>query len=384
MRSTYLHADLVTCQSPKHEGHPCGDVVECLRTPEGCTFIVSDGIGSGVRANLYAQFVLSRVLQRVRLGHSLRQAFSDAVKTLEENRGKEMPWAAFAAVRIMPDGNATVLSYEMPAAILIARRHAHLLPHQRVTSGRAIVTQSRCCLVPGDSLLVMSDGITQAGIGRRLADGWTAEGVVRELNLQLSRGVGVSELPALLHRKARELDGAAAGDDATVVMAACRAGTIASILTGPPADQGLDGEVVRTFVEDDAIHIVCGGTTAGIVGREMGVPVKVVPPPRAGYTPPRYEIQGIDLATEGAICLNQLYNVLELPSARFEEQNAVTELHDILHRADRIRITAGTAANVGGDSIMFRQQGILTRSRIIPLLAERLRAAGKLVEVNWV
>jgi hypothetical protein len=53
-----------------------------------------------------------------------------------------------------------------------------------------------------------------------------------------------------------------------------------------------------------------------------------------------------------------------------------------LQIADRVNITLGGAKNHASGDITFRQRGILTRQRIVPLIAQRLRAAGKLVVVE--
>ena len=381
---TYLHIDLTTVQSPKHEGQPCGDVVECVRGSDGTTFVLADGVGHGVRANLGANFVTARLLEKLRTGASLRQSFSDVIETLETNRSNDLPWAAFTLVRVAPHGDATVLSYESPPPLLVSRRHAHILPQRSLAAEHSLITQANCTLVPGDALLIMSDGVTQAGLGRTYTLGWGIEGVCREANMLLGSRVEPEELPARLHAKAGEIDGAQRGDDTTAVLAACREGVVVNIFTGPPVDLARDGEVVREFMLEEGYKVVCGGTTAGVVARELEVEAKVDRDSLHPYTPPRYEIEGIDLSTEGAICLNQLYNIFDDPQPLFEERTAVSDLYDLLQRADRVRIIAGRAANAAGNTMQFRQQGILSRPQIVPLLAKKLEAAGKLVEVEWV
>ena len=101
--------------------------------------------------------------------------------------------------------------------------------------------------------------------------------------------------------------------------------------------------------------------------------------PQSLVAPPRYEIPGIDLVTEGAVTLNQVFNVLDEDMAEFTEDSGVTELCALLHVADRVNITAGGAKNQASGDISFRQCGILTRAHILPLIAEKLRADGKLV-----
>ena len=165
---TYLHVDIIVTQQSKRAGQPCGDVVEWMRTVEGTTLAIADGIGSGIKARLAAQFALSRLMEKIRSGSSPRQAFFDIVQTMEANRGKDTPWAAFTLVRVLPEGNAAILSYEMPPPALLARRNASVLDQQSLSSGTALISQATCDLGPGDGLLLVSDGITQAGIGNGL------------------------------------------------------------------------------------------------------------------------------------------------------------------------------------------------------------------------
>jgi len=42
----------------------------------------------------------------------------------------------------------------------------------------------------------------------------------------------------------------------------------------------------------------------------------------------------------------------------------------------------GGAPNLGGDHISFRQQGVLPRGKIVPLLADALRKMDKLVVIE--
>jgi hypothetical protein len=76
--------------------------------------------------------------------------------------------------------------------------------------------------------------------------------------------------------------------------------------------------------------------------------------------------------------------VLDEDLANFTEDSGVTELCALLQVADRVNIMAGGAKNKASGDISFRQCGILTRDHIVPLIAEKLRAAGKLVVVEHV
>lgn len=383
MSEGYVHVEIVAAQSSKKAGAPCGDLFACDRTPATTNLVCADGIGSGVRARIAAQLCASRLLELLKLDFSLRRAFASVADTMQRNRDPQRPFAAFSVARVLNDGMATVLSYEAPPPILISRGHASSLPARPLELPGALAAESSCWLEPGDGLLLTSDGITQAGMGRAMPYGWQTEGVVRFVNHSLTGGAALSEIAACVHREALRLS-PRAGDDATAVLAHCRRGQIVNLFTGTPAQKGSDYEVVRRFLQSDGIKVVCGGTTAALVARMLGRPVDVEQEAASLVAPPRYEIEGIDLVTEGAVTLNQVYNLLDEPLDRLIEDSGVTELCVLLQVADRVNIVLGGARNRAAGDIAFRQQGILDREQIVPLLAARLRAAGKLVVLERV
>jgi len=379
MAQKYLHVDIDIRQTPKRANGPCGDVVAQQRTELATDIILCDGIGSGMRAYIAATMHVSRLLCLLREGFSLRQAFSSLVGTLEKWRDPSQPYAAVSLARILNDGEATVLTYDAPSPVLVGRDSATVLPGRPLVVGQAIARQSSCFLTAGEGLLVFSDGITQAGIGNGFVEGWTSGGVAEYAGRQFSRFGDLARMAEAVHDEARRLDGNVLRDDVTVVLAHCRHGNTLNILTGPPVDRRADEAVVRRFLSQDGAKVVCGATTAAIVARALGRKLTVEPVPASLIAPPKYDLHGIDLVTEGAVTLNQLCNVLDLPAEEFEEVNPVTELTDLLNRADRVHLMVGRGANPANESLGFKQQGILRRDRVGPLLVEKLRARGKLV-----
>lgn len=381
---TYIHIDLESVQSPKQPGNPCGDVVLHERTAAWTTLILADGIGSGVKANLAAVMCGSRLMEMLRRGFSVREAFSSLVKTMNESRDPSLPFACFCVARVLNDGEATVLSYEMPPPLLVSPRHASVLPHRTFTLQSAILGEAACHLESGEGLMLVSDGITQAGLGAGLRDGWTIEGAADYVNSLLGEGVVLPALPLAVHDQARRLWRSAGGDDCTAVLGLSRKGVILNVMTGPPAETRDDDAQVARFLAQEGWHVVCGATTAKLVARYLGREVKVVQDVESLLAPPRYEIDGVHLVTEGAVTLNQVYNILGEDPSRYEEDSGVTQLCTLLAIADRVNFFVGTADNPANASIAYRQQGILGRAKIVPLIADRLRAEGKLVVVERV
>jgi hypothetical protein len=68
--------------------------------------------------------------------------------------------------------------------------------------------------------------------------------------------------------------------------------------------------MVETFMAGDAYRIVCGGTSAMIVSRELNLPLVPTLDFEDPEIPPIAHIQGIDLVTEGVITLNRAASLL--------------------------------------------------------------------------
>jgi len=382
MAMEYLHVEVNTFASPKRPGQPSGDVVRVARSPGWTTVICCDGMGSGIRANVAATLHTSRLLELEKQGVSLRDAFARVVGTIHEDRGKTPMYAAMAVARILHSGEATILTYDMPAPMLAGTMHASLLPQRLFHADAALLGESNCHLGNGEGLCIVSDGITQAGLGTCFPDGWGSEQSTRFLDSLLARKTPIESLPDELGARARHFWGDRLGDDCTVVLAHCRPGQQLSILTGPPSHPSADREFVSRFLATPGCKVVCGATTAKIVARHLGKDVEMDQDESTLVAPPSYRIDGIDLVTEGAITLTQVYNIFEEDPSRYEEWSGVTQLCDLLRAADRIHFFVGTASNPGNHSIAFQQKGILPRTRTVPLIRERLTKAGKLVVLD--
>lgn len=379
----HLYVEIESKQSSKSGRNACGDVVCWERTPSATTIVCADGIGSGIKANIAATMCAARLMELIRSGFSLREAFARVVRTMNGQRSPEKPYSVFTVARILNGGDTTILSYEMPAPIYVGQRQASVL-HQRILElDQMLLGEAVCHLEPGEGLLIVSDGISQAGMGQGLGMGWGIEGVAQFATESLSRGVSQAQLPLAIHDQARLYWRRSAGDDCTCVVGSCRWGRSVHVLTGPPALPELDADLIRRFLSAEGYKVVCGATTAKLVAKALQSFVEIDPEDQSMVAPPKYVIEGIDLVTEGAVTLNQVYNIIEEDPSNFGEKSGVTELCELLQKADRVDFYVGTAMNPANANIAFRQKGILHRTAIVPLLAGKLEKAGKLVVVKY-
>ncbi len=378
----YIHVEIDVAQAAKKAGGICGDAVKSFRTPEATVILLTDGIGSGIKANIYANMACSRLEKLLEARFSLRRAFSSLVKTMHEARGTDMPYAVFSVVRILNNGEATILAYEMPEAIFVGRHSATVLQRRNFTLEREVISESNLFLEPGEGLILFSDGITLAGIGGKTRLGWNTSEVCRFVNDSLVSGDKKKQLYQKIQQRALNLWGDPCGDDCTVVGAFCRVGKVVNIFTGPPASSNDDQKVVESFLALPGVKIVCGATTAQIVARHLKKELRLNTSDTSMISPPGYSIDGIELVTEGAVTLNQLYNILDADPNYFESDSSVTRFYDTIFDADRINFIVGVTQNIGHTDIAFRQQGIIPRLKIVELLAEKLAIEGRLIDIK--
>lgn len=384
MAMGYLHVEVIGKQLSKTAGKVCGDVYTHYRDKTSTIVILSDGLGSGIKANIAATMCVTRIKELIKSGYSVRHAFTNLVETMEHARKNDLPYAVFSVARILNDGVATVLTYEMPDPIFISKKYSSILKQRTHTVNNSIIGEAGCYLNPNEGILLMSDGITQSGIGRYYKEGWGSKGVVTFINDFLINGNSKKVLAQQVLSEALTNWKDKLGDDLTTVFINSRRGRVINLFTGPPVDKKKDSIITEKFMNQDGIRIVCGASTAKIVAREINKELNVNDNYASPITPPSYEIEGINLVTEGAVTLTQLYNVWDEDPTLLDKNNPVTELRNLLDVADKVNIFLGLSDNPADDDISFKQTGILSRKVIIPLLAERLEKEGKLVVLEEV
>ncbi len=92
----------------------CGDAYMCERMVNGTAFILCDGIGSGVYANIAAITCVNRMMEMIRRGMSVRMASETVASSMHGARKQDIPFSAFSAAMILPDGQFIVYTYEAP------------------------------------------------------------------------------------------------------------------------------------------------------------------------------------------------------------------------------------------------------------------------------
>lgn len=375
--------DCVAAQVPKKGMTVCGDVYKCEKNEGGTLFVLCDGIGSGVYANIAAIGCAERIVELFNRGVSLNKVAQMIASSMHAARTKDIPFSAFTAVRILPDGQFKLYTYESPAPVYVSRGLIKVLTPRYFTAGYEAVGECEGKLQKGDSLFVFSDGVTHAGLGNGFKMGIEEKGLSEYIKKLIENREKLHIFPQKVLEMCKNVSGGNYDDDITFALINCRTAKKTTILSGPPSHREKDSEYVNKFMSATGAKVICGSTTTDIVARELGRQVQLIDAKRTFDSPPEYFIEGIDITAEGAITLNQVYNILgEMPES-LGDLNVVERLCKLLLSSDVVEFMSGEALNDAHTMLTFKQLGIRPRKATIELIAEKLKEMGKLVSIKY-
>ncbi len=333
----------------------CGDCVEVTTTPTSLVVVLSDGLGSGVKANILATLTSRIAAVMFREGATAEEVLETLAETLPECRERHLAYATFAMLKVDRGRDAYLVEYDCPPLILVrGGQVVDLTLAERTVSGR-LIREARFRLQKGDYMVLVSDGYIHAGVGGLYRLGWGWENIATAVRRWAGTGGDAYELAQALKRTCLKLYDGKPGDDATAVAMRVREAVRATVWTGPPADPARDAEAVNRLMAAEGLKVICGGTTAQIAARVLGrrLEVEWLPPSKRKdrpkrRTPPPARLEGVDLVTEGIITLGMAVELLEQARTAQDlprDDEAATRLAHILLAADEIHFLVGTALN---------------------------------------
>ena len=133
-----------------------------------------------------------------------------------------------------------------------------------------------------------------------------------------------------------------------------------SILTGLSKDKVKDKNICIAFSKSVGKKAICGTTTMKVYCTQLNLKPKIIFTNTETLPVAKYTIEGIFLATEGVITLNECYR--KLKGEHVENQDSII-LAELLKKENEIAFIIGTAQNQ--DVIFYRKNNLLPRDEII-------------------
>jgi hypothetical protein len=376
--------DVAVRQFSKKGEDACGDAVKVSNTADSTIIVVSDGLGSGVKANVLATMTVELATGLFKGNLSLLEIVETLIATLPVCKWRNIAYSTFSIARIYDTGHLTVAEYDSPPLIYIpaSENHPQLAESTECTLLGKTIRESRFRLNPNDMIMIYSDGIVYAGVGEGLPMGWQEEGILDYLAKTVPTLDGdVQQLANCVADTALDFWHNRPGDDGTVLCAKYRKAQHATVLTGPPTDPTLVPKMLRDFMAKEGKKIVCGGTTSHLVADYLGKELVLDERYLDTGLPPIASLPGIDLVTEGILTLSRATEYLSKgrPKDHFD---AATALLDELESVDGILFMVGTARNPAHQNTGL-PDSIFLRRTVVENLAKQLEARGKETELVY-
>jgi len=341
-------------QCRKHGQRVCGDAGRTLKIPETSRVIavLSDGLGSGVKAAILSTMTAAMACRFCASGLDMLRSAETMISVLPVCRVRGISYATFTILDCFARGTSRVIELDNPSFLWIrggtlaeARSEWRAAPRwqNRRLRFSELETQAE------DRIVVFSDGISQAGLStERYPLGWRWEGC-RDYALEQVRAnprISARQLAAniltaaLVREPARQ-----AQDDMTVGVVYFRQPRRLMLLTGPPYARERDGEYAHLIDTFPGRRVICGGTTAAIVARELGRELHVMMGKMDPELPPPCRLEGVDLVTEGILTLTRALRTLEGDGPPPPPDSPAARLVELLLDSDMIDFVVGTRIN---------------------------------------
>ncbi|MDR0524976.1 MAG: serine/threonine-protein phosphatase [Spirochaetaceae bacterium] len=343
----------------KGESAP-GDVFLSQKSRSGARIVsvLSDGLGSGVKANVLASLTATMLSKFVLMDIPPGRAAEIMIDSLPVCRERGLAYATFTLVDARHDMSARIIEYENPPLFILRNGELLTLEKERVPIERKkkntgpqneTLFLSNLSALPGDRIIFFSDGVTQAGMGGDAHPAGWGIGNARNRVITAVRSnpsISAMALAQALVQSAEYADRKGPKDDISCAVVYFRKPRDLLVLTGPPFRPESDREFVRFFSEFPGRKIISGGTTGQIIARGLGRTITGDTTAYSGDQPPAAKMEGADLVCEGILTLGTVAEELSAGSAaQSGAPSPSARIRELLLDSDRITFLVGTKIN---------------------------------------
>ncbi len=371
----------------KHDEKLCGDFFRSFENNGKKVFVLSDGLGSGVKANILSTLTATILGTMLSRGIPLDECISTVATTLPVCRQRKLAYSTFTVLQI-EHSRAYLVQYCNPPVILLRQGRNVNYPHDIHFIGEKEILESHIPIATGDILILTSDGVANAGVGKLAPNGWQREELIAFLERLDTATLSASHIAAQIVDCCRTLSEESLDDDASVLVVKLRERSVVNILAGPPENREDDNRVLKLFFAKAGLRVICGGTTAQAVSKFQGKPLTVIEESDTPEIPAMYRMENVDYVTEGVVtlkkvlelCRRHLTDPLGLLELRRKKDAAAALALVLIETATDVNIYFGMAANEAHEGTEFDFQVKLS---LIRQLEECLRQMDKNVKISF-
>ena len=378
----------VNSQQRNHYGERiCGDVFlnKYIKEEDRIIAVLSDGMGHGVKANILATLTATMALNFTREHKEVDLIAEIIMNTLPVCSNRKIAYSTFTIADIESSGKVNILEYDNPLTIILRGsklfdpQWKEIILEKGQHAGKILRS---CTFIPEkeDRIIICSDGASQSGMGSdSFPFGWERDNIASYAaslasgNPSLSASILASKIVSMAYKN----DHYKAKDDISCAVMYFREPRKLLLCTGPPYEKEKDRELAAKVKNYPGRVILCGGTTADIIARELNrkiVDNLIFEDPEL---PPESFLEGIDLVTEGILTLQKVNVILKTFNNSVKlGKGPADKIVRLLMESDEIHFIIGTRINIAHQDPTLPVELEIRRTVI--------KRIARLLEENWI
>lgn len=380
--------DIYGCSLNKKGEELCGDKIKYLKTDKQVIAVLSDGLGSGVKANILATLTTEILLTMLEAEVPLEEVIKTVIATLPICQVRKIAYSTFTILKVDCETNHfTVINFDNPAFLYFKKGKSVALQSRKAEILGRKITIAEGYLERDDFLGAISDGVLYAGMGIALNFGWGIDNITQHIEGVLTRKTHTARtIVQDVIEKTFSLYQGEIGDDATFIGIYIRPRKPLIIFTGPPLDRESDRLHVDRLLHFEGRKIICGGTTGNIVAGFLNETVEMDLSTMRKELPPIGMLSCIDLVTEGILTLSKATEYIKQSNCDLSripvDNNGAYLLAREMLQADSILFLVGQRINEFYQNPLL-PKNISIRRNLIEDLVQFLRSHQKEVLVEY-
>ena len=330
----------------------CGDQCALEWDDNDATVILSDGLGSGVKANILSTLTTTMLTTMLKGNVPIDECVTTVAETLPMCKERKLAYATFTILQTAGT-RARLIQYDNPNAVFVHNGAIGKYNYSVNFIQEKELHESYLHFDVGDMLVLFSDGVSEAGRGVTTDAGWARQDIEDFILRNYSPTVSSQRMAASILSTVKTLDMDAMHDDTTVVVARLR--------------------------ERCPVNVM--------IASYLGVKVHTLPGSGTEEVPPMSEIHGVDLTTEGVVTVNVTMKRIKdyladgmytLELDRMKDGASKLALV-LLEEATEVNVLFGNASNLAQQDTEFSFERKL---QLVQELRNMLTLAGKTVKMS--
>jgi len=351
------HVEIDVQQKKPRDEIACGDTFQSdiFREENRTILVLSDGIGHGIKASVLSTLTATMALKYARFHTKPEISARIIMDALPKSSDGKENYATFTIIELETDGQVRIINYDNPP-VLIVRNKEIYQPKEyelEVRGSKNIGKLLKCSEFIArkeDRIIFLTDGVAQSGLGnKRYPMGWGNDNIKEFALNQINKmpEISATKLSRKIINQAVLNDSFELKDDTTCGVIYFREPRKFMLITGPPFYKIKDYDFVGRIKSFKGKKIICGGTTAEIIARELDTEVAIEHGAKnPGMLPPEAKMEGFEMVTEGILTLGKVEEILEnYDSDTRLQESSPEKVVKLLLQHDSIDIIVGTRIN---------------------------------------